>query len=47
MIPEFDKLTHFYCEICQKLLYRGHWRRHRFRKYHLKNLERINKIKTI
>ena len=42
-IPEFDKVTYFWCDTCSKLLHRGHLKLHRFRKYHLKNLEKVHK----
>ena len=43
MIPEYSKLTHFWCEDCEKLLFRGHISLHKFRKCHRKILEKKEK----
>ena len=44
MIPEFNFVTHFYCYTCEKLLYRGNLRRHRFTKNHQKIISKQNKV---
>ena len=43
MIPEYSKLTHFWCGDCEKLLFRGHLKLHRFRKCHKRILEKKEK----